>query len=83
VETYGKETKWKTRLRWKCNIKMDLQEVGRSAMDWIELDQIVDRWLALVNAVMKFRGSIKCVDFFLTNSESVSCSRRTRLYSLI
>ena len=56
---------------------------GSSAMDWIELDQIVDRWLALVNAVMKFRGSIKCVDFFLTNSESVSCSRRTRLYSLI
>jgi len=31
---------------------MELQEVGRGAMDWIELAQNRDRWRALVNSVM-------------------------------
>jgi hypothetical protein len=38
------------------NIKMDLQEVGWG-VDWIELVQGRDRWLALVNAVMNVRVS--------------------------
>ena len=41
--------------RWEDNIKMDLQEVGCGAIDWIELAQDRDRWLALVNAVMNLR----------------------------
>jgi len=35
--------------------RMDLQEVGYGAMDWIGLAQDRDRWWALVNAVMYLR----------------------------
>ena len=43
------------RRRWKDNIKMDLQEVGRGCGDWMELAQDRDRWWALVSTVMNFR----------------------------
>jgi len=43
------------RRRWEHNIKMDLHEVGCGSMDWIELTQDRDRWLARVNAVMNLR----------------------------
>ena len=41
--------------RWEDNIKMDLQEMGRSCGDWMELAQDRDRWRALVSTVMNFR----------------------------
>jgi len=50
----GKRPLGRPRHRWKDNIKMDLQEMGCGSMDWIELAQDRDRWLALVNAVIKF-----------------------------
>jgi hypothetical protein len=34
---------------------MDLHEVGCGVMDWIELAQDMDRWLALVDMVMNLR----------------------------
>ena len=48
----GKRPPGRRRRRWEDNIKMDLQEVGCGGMDWIDLAQDRDRWLALVNAVM-------------------------------
>ena len=51
----GKKPLGRPRLRWKGNIKMDLQEVEFGGMDWIELVQDRDRWCALVNAVMNLR----------------------------
>jgi hypothetical protein len=43
------------RRRWRDNIRIDLQEVGCGAMDWIELAEDRDRWRVLVNAVMNLR----------------------------
>jgi len=40
---------------WKDNIKMNLQKVGCGGMEWIGLAQDMDRWRALVNAVMNLR----------------------------
>jgi len=35
-------------------MRMDVQEVGCTDMDWIDPAQDTDRWQALVNAVMNF-----------------------------
>jgi len=43
------------RRRWEDNIKMDLQEVGRGGMNWIDLAQDRDRWRALSSSVMNLR----------------------------
>ena len=43
------------RHRWEDKIKMDLQEVGGSCGDWMELAQDRDRWRALVSTIMNFR----------------------------
>jgi hypothetical protein len=44
----------RTRPRWEDNIKMDLQEVGCGAIDWIDVPQGRNRWRARVNAVINF-----------------------------
>jgi len=54
-KSVGKRPLGRLRRRWEDNIKMDPQEVGCGAMDWIELAQDRDRWQALVNAVMNLR----------------------------
>ena len=51
----GKRPLGRPRRRWEDNIKMDLQEVGGSCGDWMELAQDRDRWRALVSMVMNFR----------------------------
>jgi len=51
----GKRPLARPRRRWEDNNKINLQELGWGGVDWIELAQDEDRWLALMNAVMNFR----------------------------
>ena len=51
----GKRPLRRPRHRWEDKIKMDLQEIGCGCMDWIELAQDRDRWLAFVNVVMNLQ----------------------------
>ena len=51
----GKRPLGRPRRRWEDNIKMDLQEVGGSCGDWIELAQDRDSWRALVSIVMNLQ----------------------------
>jgi hypothetical protein len=50
----GKRPLGRPRRMWVDSIKMELREVGRSGMDWIDLAQDRDQWMALVNTVMTF-----------------------------
>ena len=50
----GKRPLGRPRRRWEDNIKMDLQEVGRGCVDWMELTQDSDIWRALVSTAMNF-----------------------------
>ena len=40
----GKRPLGSSRHRWEDNIKIDLQEVGCEAKDWIDVAQERDRW---------------------------------------
>ena len=51
----GQRPLWRPRRTWEDNIKMDLQEVGGSCGDWMELAQDRERWRARVSTVMNFR----------------------------
>jgi hypothetical protein len=51
----GKRQLGRPRCRWINNIKMDLLEMGLSAVDWIGLAQDRYRWRVLVNAVMNLQ----------------------------
>jgi hypothetical protein len=62
-ESEGKRPFGRPRRRWEDNIKMEIQEVGCGGMGWIELDKDRNSWRALLNAVIKFWGSIKCEEF--------------------
>jgi hypothetical protein len=52
----GKRPLGRPRRRWVNNIKMDLREIGKNGMDWIDLAQDTDQWRALVNTVMNLRA---------------------------
>jgi len=54
IQGFGGETGVKETV-WADNIKMDLQEVQCGGLDWIDLAQDGDRWLAVVNVVMNLR----------------------------
>jgi hypothetical protein len=51
----GRRPLGRPRRRWVDNIKMDLREIGRGVMNWIDLARNRDQWRALVKAVMNLR----------------------------
>jgi transcription termination factor 2 len=51
----GKRSMGRPRHRWEDKIKMDLQEVGGSCGDWMEMARDRDEWRALVGAVRNLR----------------------------
>jgi hypothetical protein len=51
----GKRPLGRPRRRWVDNTKMDLLEIGWGGVDWIGLAQNMDKWRALVSAVMNLR----------------------------
>jgi hypothetical protein len=60
---------------------MDLQEVGGSCGDWMELAQGRDRWRALVRTVRKLRvPKMRAISWLA--AELVIFSRRTLLHGV-
>jgi hypothetical protein len=51
----GKRPLGRPKRRWEDGTKMDLREIGRGGVEWIQLAQDRDRLRAVVNAVMNLR----------------------------
>ena len=45
------------RLGWEDNIRMDLEEIGMNAENWVDSAQDRNYWRAFVNAALNFRVS--------------------------
>ena len=41
--------------RWEDNIRMDIEEIGINAEDWVDSAQDRNYWRPLVNAALNFR----------------------------
>jgi hypothetical protein len=80
VKTRRKETSRKTRCRWVHNIKMNLRDIGRGGMDWIELVQDRDQWRALVNILMNLQV-LQNIEKFLNSCTTGSFSKKLLLYA--
>jgi hypothetical protein len=52
----GKRPLGRPKRRWE-DIRMDLREIGRGGMDWIDLAQDRVQWRALMSTVMNLRVS--------------------------
>ena len=51
----GKRPLGRPRRRWEDNIRMDLEEIGINAGDWVDSAQDMNYWRALVNAALNLR----------------------------
>ena len=51
----GKTRLGRPRRRWENNIRMDLEEIGVNAGNWVDSAQDRDYWRALVNAALNLR----------------------------
>jgi hypothetical protein len=75
----GKRPLGRTRRRGVDNIKIDPREIGWDGMDWIDLVQDKDQWMALVNTVMNFRDPSNAGKY-LSSCTLGDFSRRTQLH---
>jgi hypothetical protein len=69
------------RSRWVENIKMDLGEIGWDGMNWIDLAQDRNQWMALVNMVMNLQV-LENAGNFLSSWTTGSFSRRAQLHDI-
>ena len=53
----GKKPLRKPRSRWEDNNRMDLEEIGTIAGNWVDLAQDRNYWRALMNAALNLRVS--------------------------
>ena len=51
----GKRPLRRPRRRWEDNIRMDFEEIGIKAGNWVDSAQDRDYWRALVNAALNLR----------------------------
>jgi hypothetical protein len=51
----GKRPLVRSRSRWEDYIRMDVREIGREGVDWIQLAQNRDQWRFLVSTVTNLR----------------------------
>ena len=51
----GKRPLGRPRRRWEDNIRMDLEEIGINAGNWVDSAQDRNFWRALVNAALNLR----------------------------
>ena len=51
----GKRPLGRPRRRWEDNIRMDLEEIGISAGNWVDSDKDRNYWRALVNAALNLQ----------------------------
>ena len=51
----GKRPLGRTRRRWEDNIRVNLEEIGIRAGNWVDSAQDRNYWRALVNAALKLR----------------------------
>jgi hypothetical protein len=68
IQNFVRQPEWKRplgrpRRRWEDNIRMNLRQTGWGGVDWIYLAQNRDKWRAVVNTVMKLKGTIKGGEF--------------------
>jgi hypothetical protein len=77
----GKRPLARPRRTWVDNIKVDLREIGRGGVDWIDVAQDRGQWRDLVNTVMNLRVPSK-VGKFLSSRTTRGFSRRAQLHEV-
>ena len=55
VNPTGKRSSGRPRHRWEDYIRMDLEEIGINAGNWVDSSQDRNYWCALVNATLNLR----------------------------